>query len=52
MSKHQQYCCGCYFNDPNNEEDYCKECWDCELVENPDNQEQPANYVTMLPYRD
>ena len=45
MSKHQEYCCGCYFDDPNNEIDYCKECWDCELLN-----QQPTNYVEDCPY--
>ena len=50
MSKHQEYCCGCYFDNPNNEMDYCKECWDCELVKSKSNAVQPSNYVEGCPY--
>lgn len=42
MSKHQEYCCGCIYDDPDYEDSYCLECDECEL---PDESDTPTKYV-------
>lgn len=32
MSKHQELCCGCIYDNIDNE-CYCEECFDCEYVQ-------------------
>lgn len=42
MSKHQELCCGCIYDDPNNEELYCLECFECEFKQS--EMTEPSNF--------
>lgn len=40
MSKHQELCCGCMYDNIENE-CYCEECFDCEYVQG---DKKPSKY--------
>ena len=42
LSKHQELCCGCIYDDPNEEEIYCLNCFECEFKQG--EMEEPSGY--------
>ena len=44
MSKHQEYCCGCKYDNPSNS-CYLQECYDCEIgLREETNDFEPSRY--------
>lgn len=42
MSKYQEFCCGCIYDDPNEEEISCLDCFECEFIQ--DEMKEPSGY--------
>ena len=53
LSKHQELCCGCIYDDLNEEETYCLNCFECEFkqgeMDNPSGyQEKPEKLFKLV----